>query len=106
MKYPIFIILILILGYQCIAQEASIAPISIDFVNWKSTKNNRTVIIPTPIKPHFTKHIKNTKELPSSYDLRTENLVSPVKDQANCGACWMFTSMASIESNWLLNGYG
>ncbi len=45
-------------------------------------------------------------QLPQVYDLRTQNLVSPVKDQGTCGACWAFAVAASIESNWLKKGYG
>lgn len=44
-------------------------------------------------------------ELPSSYDLRDENRVSPVRDQGKWGTCWAFASLASIESNLLTQGY-
>lgn len=36
--------------------------------------------------------------LPAAYDLRTYNRVTPVRDQGNCGACWAFGSVASLES--------
>ncbi|MDA8082244.1 MAG: lectin like domain-containing protein [Nitrospiraceae bacterium] len=39
--------------------------------------------------------------LPSSYDLRTYGKVTPVRNQQNCGDCWAFASMASLESNLL-----
>ncbi len=45
-------------------------------------------------------------QLPQTYDLRTLGLMSAVKDQGSCGACWAFATIASIESNWLKNGYG
>lgn len=45
-------------------------------------------------------------QLPQVYDLRIQNLVSPVKDQGTCGACWAFAVTASIESSWLKKGYG
>jgi len=44
-------------------------------------------------------------QLPQVYDLRTLNLVSPVKDQGSCGACWAFATIAAIESNWLKQGH-
>lgn len=43
---------------------------------------------------------------PAQYDLRTFGYVSPVKDQGSCGCCWAFATMAAIESNWLMQGYG
>jgi len=39
-----------------------------------------------------------SKQLPSSYDLRSEGLLTPVKDQLGCGSCWTFSNMASVES--------
>jgi C1A family cysteine protease len=39
--------------------------------------------------------------LPSSYDLRDENRVTPVRNQGSQGLCWDFGATASIESNIL-----
>lgn len=39
--------------------------------------------------------------LPTAYDLRTYNRVTPVRDQGTCGACWAFGSVASLESGLL-----
>jgi C1A family cysteine protease len=36
--------------------------------------------------------------LPVSYDLRTKNKLTSVKDQANCGSCWSFATFGSLES--------
>ncbi|MDO5823268.1 C1 family peptidase [Methanobrevibacter sp.] len=37
-------------------------------------------------------------DLPSSYDLRTLNQVTPVKNQGSGGNCWAFAALASLES--------
>jgi C1A family cysteine protease len=34
----------------------------------------------------------------SSFDLRTTGKVPPIKDQAECGACWAFSTYGSLES--------
>ena len=37
-------------------------------------------------------------QLPSKYDLRDYNQVTPVKHQKSSGNCWAFTSLAALES--------
>jgi len=38
----------------------------------------------------------------SSLDWRTMNAVTPVKDQGNCGSCWGFSAVQTVESAYLL----
>ncbi len=45
-----------------------------------------------------------SQEVPSSYDLRDHNLVTPVKDQGRYGTCWAFAATASLESS-LIKAY-
>jgi len=40
--------------------------------------------------------------LPSSVDWRTKGVVSPVKDQGQCGSCWSFGSAETIESQYAI----
>ena len=41
------------------------------------------------------------ENLPTSYDLRTLNKVTSVKDQGNAGTCWAFATYGSLESSLL-----
>ncbi len=42
-----------------------------------------------------------TTVLPEQFDLRTQGLVSAVKDQGDYGTCWTFAAAASMESDLL-----
>jgi C1A family cysteine protease len=37
-----------------------------------------------------------------TYDLRTQGLMTPVRDQGNCGSCWDFSAMGAYESAYKL----
>ena len=79
----------------------------------KMTEEQQRVLLgglPTPLEEIDPAQIwespdfESLRELPASYDLRDLNLVSPIKDQANCGSCWAFSSIANLESLYLQEG--
>ncbi|MGB8953543.1 MAG: lectin like domain-containing protein [Candidatus Aminicenantales bacterium] len=50
-----------------------------------------------------TEGIYRTYDLPDSYDLRTLNKLTSVKNQGSCGSCWAFASYGSLESYLMPN---
>ncbi|MBU0763421.1 MAG: T9SS type A sorting domain-containing protein [Bacteroidetes bacterium] len=110
-------IILLLQAYDTRSQVAY-APVNPELIKYLENKKHSLQageadmcgIIPASALPHFHNRTSNTKNkntgLPVKYDLREEGYVTPVRTQGNCGACWMFTTMAAIESNWLKNGYG
>lgn len=45
---------------------------------------------------------KKSADIPSSYDLRTRNAVTSIKDQGITGSCWAFAAIKSLESNQIV----
>jgi inhibitor of cysteine peptidase len=44
--------------------------------------------------------------LPSSFDWRSLNMLTPIRDQGGCGSCWAFGTTAVLESAILRSGGG
>jgi C1A family cysteine protease len=45
------------------------------------------------------------ESLPTSYDARSEGIVTSAKNQGSCGSCWAFASVGAMESH-MLKAYG
>lgn len=46
---------------------------------------------------------RKAANIPSSWDSRTNNTVTPVKNQGNTGCCWAFSTMSVLESYAITN---
>ncbi|MBC7186488.1 MAG: hypothetical protein H5U38_05590, partial [Calditrichaeota bacterium] len=67
--------------------------------DWRKTARQRSL---TAVRPAPLRAVEERVALPSSWDWRQHNGVSPVRDQDGCGSCWAFGTIASLESVLLI----
>ena len=96
---------------QEVGRRPALAPLNPEFVRYRTdleqgrirfftSDGHPTGLIPLPMD--FS-HVKDSglvlaAAYPARYDLRTLGKLSPVRNQAQCGSCWTFATMASVES--------
>ena len=96
---------------QELGNRPALAPLNPEFVRYRSdlergrirfftSDGHPTGLIPLPMDFSQVKDsgLVLATSYPARYDLRTLGKLSPVRDQAQCGSCWTFATMASVES--------
>jgi C1A family cysteine protease len=90
-----------------IPQAAPLNPDFLDFIQTRPTKFYG--YIPPPVDLRHLKNIPVHKlaaeaqlTLPATFDWRTSGKVTPVKNQDPCGTCWLFGTLAAVESKVLI----
>ena len=57
---------------------------------------------------HYNQKVEKSvplKDIPSYWDWRDWNGVTPVKNQRSCGSCWTFSTVGALEAHYLIK-YG
>ncbi|MCX7830985.1 MAG: surface layer protein B, partial [Acidobacteria bacterium] len=89
-------------------EDFRLSPANPNFLKYQENEKNHNLLseynlgaIPSPL---FLPHLKTEQTAPysfatpSSYDLRNYGKVTSVKNQGDCGSCWAFATIASVES--------
>ena len=77
------------------------------FTDLSATEFKKTVVgagllQTTATSPCDAYSFQNSK-VPDSIDWRTQNAVTPVKDQGQCGSCWSFSATGAMEGAWAIS---
>jgi len=91
------------------AEGPQAAPLSPAFIRFQQNHSEPFYgyIPPTMDLSHLSrisvkKGITPLNSLPGTFDLRETGKVTSVKDQGSCGTCWLFGTLAAVESRCLV----
>ena len=71
------------------------------FADWTPSEFKRILSIKPRERTQAAKSLLSSNvSIPPSIDWRTEGAVNNVKDQGQCGSCWAFSAVASMEGRW------
>jgi len=95
-------------------QIPQLAPLNPDFLDFIQNRPTEFYgYIPAPVDMRHLRDIpvKRPKAMaplsyPATFDWRTSAHVTPVKDQNPCGTCWIFGTLAALESKVLIQEGG
>lgn len=123
LKNQITLLIIFFLTFSFgFSQELKKAPLNPDYLKFiEEYSSGETdpaffMAAPSPYQMNYNEYFKQEKTsgtdfYPIAYDMRTAgpggtSLLTPVKHQLSCGACWAFATYGSIESTWKIMGLG
>ncbi len=120
MRITIFLLVFLLyFGFafsQTGIKKAPVNPDYLKFLDAYETGETGLYASPAPGILNFKKYYEikkgsSPKNFPVVYDMRTAgpggtSLLTSVKNQSGCGACWAFATYGSMESVWKVMGLG
>ena len=55
--------------------------------------------------PNASKYEPKKGDLPDEFDWRDKGVLTPIKTQGSCGACWAFSAVCAMEAKWAIQRY-